>query len=263
MVAASPGFTTCFGCLKLTVLGSGASTFLQPLAPAAAEVELESSESPPPREISTAATPTAITAKTARMIQRRSGPCCSTARHPNTQRSRCGFYDREMPSSPLLTPLAAAVLHVGDPERILELGCGDGEGTLFLAREFPSARVRGIDRSAEAIRAATARIGLDPEGRIAFKQSGSRSFPFPDDQFDLLAALDAHPPAREAARVLRPGGFLALASSRDRQVLSGFRGGLRRRLLARLGFESIWSEEAGDGSFSVQRLRGGGAPGLA
>ena len=58
-------------------------------------------------------------------------------------------------------------------------GCGDGEPVLFLAREFPSARVRGVDPSAERVRAASARVGLDPEGRVAFKQSKPRRFPFP------------------------------------------------------------------------------------
>lgn len=168
-----------------------------------------------------------------------------------------------MPSSPLLTPLAAAVLHVGSPERILEVECGEGEGTLFLAREFPSARVRGVDRSAEAVRRATDRIGLDPEGRIAFKRGGPRSLPFPDDQFDLLAAIDARPRAGEAARVLRPGGFLALAATQSAEALPGLRGGLYRRRLAQLGFMPIWMQPAGDGSFFVARLRGGGAPGLA
>ncbi|HET9591872.1 MAG TPA: class I SAM-dependent methyltransferase [Solirubrobacterales bacterium] len=168
-----------------------------------------------------------------------------------------------MPSSPLLTPLAAAVLHVGDPERILQIECGDGEAALFLAREFPSARVRGVDRSEEAIRAATGRIGLDPEGRIAFKRGAPRSLPFPDDYFDLLAGVDAWPTAAEAARVLRPGGFLALAAARDREAPAGFRGKLLRRRLSRRGFEPIWTEAAGDGSFAVLRLRGGGAPGLA
>jgi ubiquinone/menaquinone biosynthesis C-methylase UbiE len=166
-------------------------------------------------------------------------------------------------STPALTPLAAAVLHVGDPERILQIECGEGEAVLFLAREFPSARVRGVDRSAESIRHAAARVGLDPEGRVAFKQGGPRSLPFPGDHFDLLAAVDAHPAAAEAVRVLRPGGFLALASTRAPEVPPGFRGRLLRRRLARLGFESIWSEQAGDGSFAVMRLRGGGAPGLS
>jgi len=161
-------------------------------------------------------------------------------------------------SSPPLTPLAAAVLHVGSPERILQLQCGDGAGTLFLAREFPSARVRGVDSSAEAIREATTRVGLDPEGRVAFKQGGPRTLPFPADHFDLLAAQDARPTAAEAARVLRPGGFLVLAAGDRPEVLAGFGGALFRRRLSWLGFEPIWAEAAGEGSFSVSRLRGGG-----
>jgi ubiquinone/menaquinone biosynthesis C-methylase UbiE len=164
---------------------------------------------------------------------------------------------------PALTPVAAAVLHVGDPERILQVECGTGDGTLFLAREFPSARVRGVDSSEEAVRQATGRVGLDPEGRLAFKQGSPRSLPFPDDHFDLLVAVDAHLAAVEAARVLRPGGFLALAATAAPAAAPGFRGKLLRRRLARRGFESIWSEAAGDGSFSVLRLRGGDAPGLA
>jgi ubiquinone/menaquinone biosynthesis C-methylase UbiE len=168
-----------------------------------------------------------------------------------------------MPPSPLLTPLAAAVLHVGDPERILEVECGDGEGTLFLAREFPSARVRGVDRSAGAVRQAAGKVGLDPEGRIAFKQGSPRALPFPENQFDLLAALDARPKAAEAARVLRPGGFLVLAESRREEAPAGLAGRLLRWRLVRLGFQPIWSQPAGDGSFAVLRLRGGGAPGLA
>jgi ubiquinone/menaquinone biosynthesis C-methylase UbiE len=168
-----------------------------------------------------------------------------------------------MPSPPPLTPLAAAVLHVGDPERILQVECGTGEAALFLAREFPSARVRGVDSSEQAVHQATARVGLDPEGRIAFKQSGPRSLPFPDDHFDLLAAVDTAPAPGEAARVLRPGGFLALASTHSATTPAGWRAKLLRRRLERQGFEPIWTEAAGEGSFAVLRLRGGGAPGLA
>lgn len=176
-----------------------------------------------------------------------------------------------MPSSPLLTPLAAAVLHVGDPERILALECGDGEAALFLAREFPSARVRGVDSSAEAVRRAAGRVGLDPEGRVAFKQGTPRSLPFPADHFDLVVVIDARPKAAEAARVLHPGGFLVLAatashrfhpsprSSKEKGGNGVLAGWLRRRRLARAGFETIWAQPAGDGSFLVARLRGGGA----
>ncbi len=158
-----------------------------------------------------------------------------------------------MPTPPL-TPLAAAVLHVTPPpERVLEIGCGDGDGTLFLAREFPAARVRGVDRSEDRIRAATARVGLDPEGRVAFKVGRPRALPYPDDFFDLVAQLDGRPAIAEIVRVLRPGGQLILA--RSQRAGDGLSARLRQWRLGQLGIEPVRAAEAGDGSFSVGRLR--------
>jgi SAM-dependent methyltransferase len=161
-----------------------------------------------------------------------------------------------MPSPPL-TPLAAAALHVAPPpERVLEIECGDGDGALFLAREFPAARVRGVDRSVERIRAASSRVGLDPEGRVAFKAGRPGALPYPDDFFDLVAQVDGRPPLGEIARVLRPGGHLVLARTRDRDGGLGLGGWLLRRRLRRRGIEPVASGAAGDGSFSVGRLGG-------
>jgi len=162
---------------------------------------------------------------------------------------------------PPLTPLATAALHVGDPERILQVECGEGDGALFLAREFPRASVRGVDADEAAIRRAAARIGLDPEGRVAFKQGGPRKLPFPDDLFDLVALLDAEPAPREVARVLRPGGYLLLAwtaggAGAGPSALRGWR-------LRRAGIEPIWREGVGEGGYSVGRLQGGGPPPVA
>jgi ubiquinone/menaquinone biosynthesis C-methylase UbiE len=155
---------------------------------------------------------------------------------------------------PPLTPLAAAVLHVGVPERVLEVACGDGDGSLFLAREFPVARVRGIDADADRVAVASRRVGLDPEGRVAFKVGGPRRIPYPDDHFDLVAVLDARPKASELARVLRPGGHLIIAATRGESIGGGFRGRLLERSLRSQGFEETAAERAGNGSFSVARL---------
>jgi SAM-dependent methyltransferase len=160
-----------------------------------------------------------------------------------------------MSSPPPLTPLAAAVLHVGKPERVLLIGCGDGEGALFLAREFPTARVRGIDDDAEAVAAATRRVGLDPEGRVAFKVGGPRRLPYPKDHFDLVAALDTRPSPAEVARVLRPGRHLILASTHGPAVGGGLPKWLLVRGLRSRRFEEVTAEEAGSGSFAVMRLR--------
>lgn len=159
-----------------------------------------------------------------------------------------------MSSPPPLTPLAAAVLHVARPERVLQVACGDGEAALFLAREFPTARVRGIDADAGAVTAAAGRVGLDPEGRVAFKVGGPRRIPYPEGNFDLVAALDARPSPKELARVLRPGGHLVLVATRGGAVGSDLAGRLLARGLRRRGFEALVSERAGTGSFTVLRL---------
>jgi ubiquinone/menaquinone biosynthesis C-methylase UbiE len=113
--------------------------------------------------------------------------------------------------SPSLVALAAAVLHLpGRPERVLQVECGGGEGVLFLAREYPGARIRGVDASVEAIRQAVWRVGLDPEGRVAFKRGGPRRLPYPDDFFDLVAQTRGSLRPGEIARVLQPGGHLIL-----------------------------------------------------
>lgn len=159
-----------------------------------------------------------------------------------------------MSSPPPLTPLAAAALHVGTPERVLQLACGDGDGALFLAREFPRARVRGIDADEEKIAVAGRRVGLDPEGRVAFKRGGPRKIPYPDDNFDLVAVVDARPAPGELARVLRSGGHLILAATSGVAIGGGPSGWLLARSLRARGFELTDEERAGVGGFAVLRL---------
>jgi SAM-dependent methyltransferase len=156
-----------------------------------------------------------------------------------------------------LAALAAATLHVSPaPERILDVGCGTGEGTLFLAREFPQARVRGIDISEEMIAAAVGKVGLDPEGRIAFKVGDASSLPYPDDSFDLVAQLNMPPFFAELARVLRPGGQAIVASSWGAATPFYTRPSLLRWKFLQHGVEPVEIGEAGAGTFYVGRLEG-------
>jgi SAM-dependent methyltransferase len=113
-----------------------------------------------------------------------------------------------------LAPLAAALLYVKPaPERALEVGTGTGAGALLVAREFPQATVRGVDISEEMIRVATGKMGLDPEGRVAFRVADASDLPYEDESFDLVTHLNMPPFIDEVARVLRRGGHVVVASS--------------------------------------------------
>jgi ubiquinone/menaquinone biosynthesis C-methylase UbiE len=174
------------------------------------------------------------------------------------------FFDRTAPgwddrtgagSVDHLAALAGALLHVKPaPERALEVGTGTGEGALLLAREFPQASVRGVDISEPMISAASAKVGLDPEGRIAFRVADAADLPYDDESFDLVAHLNMPPFIRESVRVLRPGGYVIVASSwgdatpfyTPRPALDwGF---------AKRGVEPIATGEAGGGTYWVGRL---------
>lgn len=113
-----------------------------------------------------------------------------------------------------LAALAAGLLHVKPaPERALDIGTGTGEAALLVAREFPRARVRGIDLSERMIDLAKRKVGLDPEGRVAFKVADASALPWPDESFDLVTLLNMPVHFEETARVLRPGGTVLIAAS--------------------------------------------------
>jgi SAM-dependent methyltransferase len=173
------------------------------------------------------------------------------------------FWDRAAPtwdqrvnrSGPeYLGPLASALLHVRpEPERALDIGTGLGDGALLIAREFPHARVRGVDLSEEMVRRAQARIGLDPEGRVAFKVADAADLPFEDDSFDLVAQLNVPPFFSEIARVLRPGGFVVIAASFGPSTPFYTPESVLRRGFRKRGLEQVESGEAGHGSYFVAR----------
>jgi ubiquinone/menaquinone biosynthesis C-methylase UbiE len=167
-----------------------------------------------------------------------------------------GWDERTGAGSPEhLAALAAATTQIADPpERALDIGCGTGEGTLFLAREFPTARVRGIDLSEEMIRLARAKVGLDPEGRVAFKVADAGSLPWPEDSFDLVAQLNMPPFFAEIARVLRPGGSVIVANSLGDRTPFYTPHEVLERGFRRQGLEKAGEGGAGDGTYFVARL---------
>ena len=154
-----------------------------------------------------------------------------------------------------LAPLAAAVLEVSpSPERVLDVGCGTGAATLFLVREFPQARVRGVDISEEMIERAVAKVGLDPEGRVAFRVGDAADLPYPDESFDLVAQLNMPPFFDQLSRVLRPGGFVVVAASWGDSTPFYTPEKLLTWKFRQRGIEPVASGSAGAGTYYVGRL---------
>jgi SAM-dependent methyltransferase len=166
-----------------------------------------------------------------------------------------GWGDRVDRSGPeYLAPLAAGLLKVRpEPERALDIGTGLGDAALLVAREFPRARVRGVDLSEEMVRRAQARIGLDPEGRVAFKVADAADLPFEDDSFDLVTQLNVPPFFSEIARVLRPGGFVLIAASWGECTPFYTPDSVLRRGFRRAGLEQAEVGEASLGTYFLAR----------
>ncbi|MFG2529681.1 class I SAM-dependent methyltransferase [Streptomyces sp. NPDC048516] len=107
----------------------------------------------------------------------------------------------------------------------LEVGCGRGLGSALALREFGLGKVLGMDAHPDQIaRAREANAGLlaassDSSGRLEFLRGAAERIPLPDGCVDCLFSVEAAQHfreltgfAREAARVLRPGGRLALTT---------------------------------------------------
>ncbi len=153
-----------------------------------------------------------------------------------------------------LAPLAVAVTKIDRrPERALDIGTGTGVAALFLAREFPHASVRGIDVSEEMIRQAKAKVGLDPEGRVAFRVADASELPWAEDHFDLVTQLNMPPFFAETARVLRHGGHVIVAASSGDRTPFYTPDAVLERGFARQGFETVNAGRIGSGSYFVAR----------
>ena len=96
-------------------------------------------------------------------------------------------------------------------QRYLDLGCGNGEAPLYLARRHGLA-VTGIDVDRDQIRAAEQAAGGVVDTR--FLTLDGTKLPFEDGEFDLVATSKAthhitewETALEELVRVLRPGGY--------------------------------------------------------
>ncbi|MFN3990590.1 MAG: ArsR/SmtB family transcription factor [Erythrobacter sp.] len=120
---------------------------------------------------------------------------------------------------------------------LLDIGTGTGRmAELFAER---AERIVALDKNLEMLRVARAKLQHLPAERIALVQGDFVDLPFAADSFDTVLlhqvlhfAPDPAPALAEAARVLRPGGRIAIVdfASHSREELR------TRHQHARLGF---------------------------
>jgi ubiquinone/menaquinone biosynthesis C-methylase UbiE len=157
-----------------------------------------------------------------------------------------------------LAALATATAKVSPaPERVLDLGTGTGEAALFLAREFPRASVRGIDMSEEMIRLARKKVGLDPDGRVAFTVGDAAHLPYGEDSFDLVTQVNVPPFFAEIARVLRPGGHVIVTATGGSATPFYTPASVLERGFRRRGIELVESGDATRGTYFIGRASRG------
>ncbi len=111
------------------------------------------------------------------------------------------------------------------PQNILDVGCGIGGSSLYLAEKF-GARVTGITLSPVQANRATVRARAAGLSRKTdFQVANAQKMPFPDCSFDLVWSLESgeHMPNKEqflqeCYRVLKPGGKLIFVTWCHRPV---------------------------------------------
>ena len=123
--------------------------------------------------------------------------------------------------------LARALELLPEPRKALDLACGTGDLALALAALRPGVRVTGIDASTAMLALARATLARSRAGAaggaagaaspgVEFREGDLASLPAPDASAELVTVgygfrnAELHPSLRECARVLRPGGVLAV-----------------------------------------------------
>jgi SAM-dependent methyltransferase len=113
---------------------------------------------------------------------------------------------------------AIEALGVAPDDRILDLGCGPGRALGMLADLAPRGRVTGVDPSDLMVEIASHRNRARIQtARAEVIAASVEALPFPNGAFDKVLCVhvayfwpDLDAAFRELARVLRPGGRLAL-----------------------------------------------------
>ena len=127
---------------------------------------------------------------------------------------------------------AIQALRLPSGSRGIDVGCGIGSHTLLLAEAVaPVGHVTGLDLSPEFLvhaREIARKSSLSEQ--VSFQEGNMHKLPFDDDAFDWVWSMDCAgyaagepvPLLKELARVVKPGGNVAILIWSSQQLLPGY-----------------------------------------
>ncbi|KAF9940769.1 hypothetical protein BGZ67_006786 [Mortierella alpina] len=144
-----------------------------------------------------------------------------------------------------------------DIDRILDSGCGLGEWTMEMAKEFPNATVYGIDINPELFPSAHQAV---PSNCLFTQSNLLTRLSFPNQYFDFVyqrflylgLTVDDWPVAlKELRRVLKPGGWIELFEP----CMRVHRAGVRTREMMRWCSRLLQEERGLDFDFAGEKMK--------
>ena len=110
-----------------------------------------------------------------------------------------------------------SLCHIEEAQEVLNVGCGIGVGSAYIARKY-NCRVVGVDLSEKMIEWSWQRSREEHvEDKVEFRVANVLELPYETDRFDIvfcesvLAFVEDKPRAiRECVRVAKPGGYVGL-----------------------------------------------------
>jgi len=123
------------------------------------------------------------------------------------------------------------------PTTVLDVGCGIGGTSRYLAKKFPQASVTGITISPQQQQRATSLAAQRGISNAKFELVDALNMSFADNSFDFVWACESgeHMPdkekyVQEMARVLKPGGRIVIATWCQREEQPAFTPSERKTL---------------------------------
>lgn len=169
-------------------------------------------------------------------------------------------------------PLAVAEqIEQLNAQKVLEVGCGKGFNSCFLAQKYPQIQFTGVDLTPKHLQIAKRKAQKNNISNLSLEFGNFNQLDVPDQSFDVVFGIEClcyanYPEVLlgELFRVLRPGGRLIVFDGYRARPLEQFSPSLQRAALLmefsmalQSGFTEIevWRDTAKLVGFQIQELK--------